>query len=57
MNHKVYKDKCEMCNDWKVCKGFSGLVLCDDCIKKEIAKPNEQPKKVGVKFEQTRFNI
>lgn len=57
MNHKVYKDKCEMCNDWKVCKGFSGLVLCDDCIKKEIAKPTEQPIKVGGKIEQTRFNI
>ena len=51
---KQFKDKCDGCNNMKVCKGFNGLVLCDDCIEKESAKP---PELVGDKNEQARFDF
>lgn len=51
---KQFKDKCDGCNKMKVCKGFKGLVLCEECIEKENAKPIEM---VGDKNEQARFNF
>ena len=52
--NKVFKDRCDICNEMKVCRGFKGLVLCEECEKKEAAKP---PEIVGEKDEQTRFDI
>lgn len=54
LKKKIFKDKCDGCNQMKVCKGFNGLVLCDECIEKESAKP---PKMVGDKNEQARFDF
>lgn len=34
MNQK-YKDKCERCNSFQICKGYNGKVLCSECIEKE----------------------
>ena len=54
MNNKIYKDKCDCCNTMKVCKGFNGSVLCDECIKKETEK---EPRIVGDKDGQRRFDF
>lgn len=54
LKKKIFKDKCDGCNQMKVCKGFNGLVLCDECIGKESAKPLE---KEGDKNEQARFDF
>ena len=54
MKNKAYKDKCDKCNQMKICKGFNSLVLCEDCRKKEAAKA---PKIIGDKDGQTKFNF
>lgn len=54
LKNKIFKDKCDGCNQMKVCKGFNGLVLCNECIEKESAKP---PKVVGDINEQARFDF
>lgn len=29
-----YKDKCDCCNQYKICRGYKDKVLCEDCINK-----------------------
>lgn len=54
MLKKQFKDKCDICNKMKVCKGFKGLVLCEECKAKEIKKI---PEIVGDENGQARFNF
>lgn len=28
----IFRDKCDCCKSFKVCKGYNGMILCDDCI-------------------------
>lgn len=51
---RLFKDECDICKKMKVCKGFNGLVSCEDCRKNEAA---QQPKLIGDKDGQTRFNF
>ena len=37
-NRKTFKDKCDGCNQMKVCRGYEGKVLCDDCINQNKKK-------------------
>ena len=51
---RLFKDKCDKCDMMKVCKGFNGWVLCEECIKLETIK---QPKLIGDADGQTKFNF
>lgn len=53
MIRKQFKDKCDKCNQMKVCKGFKGLVLCEKCIKEYENKTL----KVGDKNGQAKFDF
>lgn len=52
--NKTFKDQCDVCGKWEYCKGYKGLVLCNKCFEKEVAKP---PKIVGDKNGQKRFDF
>ena len=55
MQTKTFKDECDKCKKMKVCKGYKGLVLCDECRKEESDKLPEII--VGELDEQTRFDF
>lgn len=38
MQHQIFKDQCDNCKQMKVCRGYKGKVLCDECIDEEQAK-------------------
>lgn len=52
---KKYKEKCDMCHQWHVCKGYENKVLCEKCILK--LEKVKVIKIVGDKNGQARFDI
>lgn len=30
----MFRDKCDRCHTFKICKGHKGMILCDECIEK-----------------------
>ena len=53
MIKKKFKDKCDKCNQMKVCKGFKEWVLCENCIKEY----NDKKINVGDKDGQAKFDF
>ena len=51
---KKFKDSCDNCNQMKFCRGYTGKLLCEECIKLLEQSPIEI---IGDKNEQTRFNL
>lgn len=52
MIEKKFKDRCDDCHQMKICKGYLGRVLCEECIqnlKYNILEDSEDG--------QTRFAI
>lgn len=47
-----FRDKCDGCKTFKVCKGFNGMILCDDCMKKMKIYQKEIKRDLG-KTEKT----
>lgn len=45
---KIFKDKCEICNQFRVCKGYREKVLCNECIEKIETKKIEYESKKEV---------
>lgn len=33
-----FRDKCEVCGEWKVCAGYKGIAICQDCFEKTEGK-------------------
>lgn len=54
MIKKKFKDKCDKCNQMKVCKGFKEWVLCEKCIREYNKK---KVKNVGDKSGQANINF
>lgn len=54
-----FKDRCECCGKYKICFGYKGKLLCDECKKIYISSEVAENKKIiidtpsGIKFEQS----
>lgn len=35
MIRKIFKDRCDGCHQMKVCRGYFGRVLCEECIQNQ----------------------
>lgn len=49
---KTYKDKCESCNEFKICKGYLGNLLCKDCIMNFDKRGTVSKNKKNINFKQ-----
>lgn len=54
-----FLDRCEICHQPRICKGYKGLVLCDDCISnyEHIKETNETKDSIKDKKEITIFDF
>lgn len=50
MKKKKFLDRCDMCHNPRVCRGYDGMLLCEECIEKKkkiiVVDCNNEIKKI-----------